>query len=98
MNELYRFLLPNGSRINILNAVCTSYREIGEHLLDRDSYRSTVGQHYNLRDSATEIVAIFSMWIEGKGLPPVTWQTLVSVLEECDYETLADTIRGESLI
>ena len=48
-----------------------------------------------MRDKHTEyerIREICRVWLEGKGIKPVTWGTLVEVLNKCELITLADDI------
>jgi hypothetical protein len=47
-----------------------------------------------LRDKAEDInKEIFRLWVKGKGLKPVSWATLVDVLQDIELNSLAAAIR-----
>ncbi len=48
--------------------------------------------HQHREDSQAINMAILQEWLQGRGRQPVTWQTLVDVLSDCDLNTLAEDI------
>ena len=73
----------------------TEYVKFGTFLLD-DINGSRVKimarkHHYNAEEINTEIL---QKWLTGSGKQPVTWATLVEVLQDIELSTLADQIKA----
>ena len=43
------------------------------------------------------LLRILQEWLEGKGLEPVTWETLVQTLRNTKLFTLADSVKAAKL-
>ena len=43
------------------------------------------------------LLRILQEWLEGKGLEPVTWETLVKTLRNTKLFTLADSVKAAKL-
>ena len=43
------------------------------------------------------LLRILQEWLEGKGLGPVTWETLVQTLRNTKLFTLADSVKAAKL-
>ena len=90
--QLTYFKTRSGS-INITEQIGTSYRNLGLHLLEdangvvtkaiRDQY------HHN---AATINYEILQRWIQGAGMQPVQWSTLIDVLKKIELSPLAKEI------
>ena len=90
--QLINFETRSGS-INITEQIGTSYRNLGLHLLEdangvvtkaiRDQY------HHN---AATINYEILQRWIQGAGMQPVQWSTLIDVLKKIELSPLAKEI------
>ena len=90
--QLTYFKTRSGS-INITEQIGTSYRNLGLHLLEdangvvtkaiRDQY------HHN---AATINYEILQRWIQGAGMKPVQWSTLIDVLKKIELSPLAKKI------
>ena len=46
-----------------------------------------------MRDAVRINTDILEEWLQGRGIQPVSWTTLVKVLEDIDLGTLASDIR-----
>ena len=81
-------------RINIPQEIGTQYTKFGIILLEDDSgvrVDSIVREH---RERAEDInTKILQEWLTGRGKQPVTWETLVEVLQDIELSTLAGDIR-----
>ena len=77
-------------KVKIIESVATDWRKIGM-LLDFDP----VGKRLEIiaeteRDKPEECCrSMFQYWLQGNGLQPVTWITLVRVLEDCELNSVA---------
>ena len=85
--------LVNFKRRNCTEEIGIHYRQFGILLLE-DSTGAIVESIENKYPSAVEFINydILKMWIQGKGLQPVTWKTLVCVLRDIRLNTLANDI------
>ena len=45
-----------------------------------------------LGDTYITVVQILQEWLEGRGLEPVTWETLIRTLRDSDLSALADEV------
>ena len=80
-------------RINIPQEIGTEYNAFGVLLLeDRTGARiqNIVSKH--MKDPERINMEVLQKWIEGRGKKPVTWEALVEVLRDMNFNTLADDI------
>ena len=92
MRELIRFPGRNKT-INIPQRICTKWYDFGIFLLSDDSGAKVCNIAETNRDKPEEINRdILAKWIQGQGLLPVTWETLVGVLRDIELNELAKDI------
>ena len=48
--------------------------------------------HKHMKDPSAINLEIFRLWLNGAGLQPVSWKTLVDVLKDIKLNVLADKI------
>ena len=91
--------LPQLLRLKIPQRVGAKYATFGILLLN-----DTVGSRLeslklmclgNPEDIAQQIL---KEWLEGKGLEPVTWVTLIKTLRDSDLSALADEVHQKQLL
>ena len=71
------------------------YNVFGTLLLeDRTGERITTIAHKHMHDSERATMEILHEWIAGRGRHPVTWNTLIEVLHDCELSTLAREIEA----
>ena len=91
--ELLKFTCPDGRVVSIPVEVATKYVRFGTFLLDdKSGSRVKIMAHkhnYNPERINTEIL---QEWLTGLGKQPVTWATLVDVLNNIQLSTLAGDI------
>ena len=85
--------LPQLLRLKIPQGVGPHYYTFGIILLDdpvgrrvRALQMECLGNAYNT------VVKILVEWLEGRGLEPVTWETLIKTLRDSDLSALADEV------
>ena len=94
LEELIRFEGQKG-RCNILEEIGTKYRIFGTLLLQDDTGERTKSIEWKYHYEAEWINwEICKRWIQGEGKQPVTWETLVGVLEDISMRTLTDDIKA----
>ena len=105
MVKLRHLELPKSSdgdkkslNFDVAEEIANSYKKIGGVLL-QDSNGNKVGIIFkdNLHMVVDTSVDILKKWLDGSGERPVTWRTLIRVLEECEKVELAQDIRNALL-
>ena len=94
MMQLVRF--PGRTRkIEISQEVASNFHFFGTLLLE-DSYGAVVASIAKEFESDLEQASleILRQWVEGRGKQPVTWDTLIKVIREMEYESLAAEIEA----
>ena len=97
LKELICFPTLKG-KVNLADEIGCSYWKFGVLLLDDDSGKRISAIELEYRHNAERIVCrVFQLWLEGKGKQPVTWSTLVTVLQDIDLNLLAKCISDVKL-
>ena len=93
MMKLRHLELPNESSLDIAERIADSYMKVGGELL-QDLYGIKME---NIRADNKKIVdinhKILMKWLQGNGKRPVSWRTLIQVLEKHGKIYLAHDIR-----
>ena len=94
LTELLSFETVSGATVDITEKVGTEYAKLGLWLLE-DKDGSKIEQiesdcHYK---SAVIIRKILTRWVRGEGKQPVTWKTLIEVLNIIKLTELASSIQ-----
>ena len=96
MPTLCKFIsFPMASgRVNLAQKIGTAYENFGILLLEDDGGERTDAIIRELDRRAEDInKRIFRLWVKGEGLQPVSWATLVGVLQDMGLNTLARDIQ-----
>ena len=85
-------------RINISQEIGTKYITFGTLLLEeRTGERVSALAHKHMSDSEQTSLEILREWFAGRGKQPVTWKTLIEVLDDIELCTLAREIAAVKL-
>ena len=85
--------LPQLLRLKIPQRVGANYSTFGILLLnDAVGSRVRALKKECQGDTDDTILRILEEWLEGRGVEPVTWETLIKTLRDCDLSTLADEV------
>ena len=93
LGKLLLMKLPNGERVKIVETIAKDWRIVGCQLnFDRAGNRLSIieGQKSNNPIACCE--AMFQHWLNGNGVKPATWKTLIDILEDCDYIALKEQV------
>ena len=83
------------SKVDLTNEVGIKYRQFGIHLLEDQTGARISAMERELAKNAQDInYRVFQEWLQGNGRKPVSWVTLISVLEDIGLSQLAKSIRG----
>ena len=84
--------------MNLAEKIGVSYYKFGVQLLDDDDGDKIAAIEKELGKSALDINRqVFRLWQKGKGRQPVTWATLVAVLQDIGLARLAQDIAAAKL-
>lgn len=82
-------------KVNLAQIIGTDYTNFGILLLGDDNGDRTDAIVMELRDRAADINAkIFRLWVKGYGIEPVSWATLVGVLQDIGLIVVARDIQA----
>ena len=83
------------NRINIPQEIGVKYREFGLLLLeDHNGARIRALAHKHMNDTNEINIEIIEEWVAGKGIHPISWNTLTEVLRDSELSTLAEEIEA----
>ena len=90
--ELIRFR-GRERRINIPQQIGTNFMKFGILLLEDETGSRIQSIIHECRDNAEQVnMKVLQEWIAGRGKLPVSWDTLIEVLQDIDLSTLADDL------
>ena len=77
-------LLNFPGKVNIVQQIGTTYTVFGTFLLKDDNQVRVTALARQFGNDTSEVnMAILREWLQGSGVKPVTWSTLVEVLKKC---------------
>ncbi len=86
------------AKLNIAQEIGTKYFEFGALLLGDTSGSRISSLEKECGKNAKDInTKVLQEWLSGGGMQPVSWKTLVSVLEDCGLTTLVESITSVKL-
>jgi hypothetical protein len=83
--------MSNG-KVNLANKIGVSYYEFGVLLLEDDGDQVAAIEKEMGKKASDINREILRLWLKGQGRQPVTWATLVTVLQDIGLEKLAKDI------
>ena len=90
--EIIHFPLKD-SKVNLCREIGMNYFEFGTLLLEDTTGARISALEEELRHNAQNINRrIFQEWLSGGGRKPVSWETLIAVLEDIEMSELAESI------
>ena len=83
--------LLNTSGGSIIQTVASRWKQIGYQLgLDAVAIEAIEADRMYDRESCCR--AMFQYWLEGNGIQPVSWDTLIRILRDCHFNALATEV------
>ena len=97
LREMISFPM-RGGKVNLVEYIAPDYFTFGILLLEDDNGAKICALQKKLMKNATDICRqVLMLWLKGMGKQPVTWSTLVTVLQESDLNQLAQNIADMKL-
>ena len=98
MMELTCFPMAGGEEVDLTEEIGDNYYKFCIHLLEDKTGGQISAMEKELGKNAHDInKKIFKLWLEGKGVKPVSWSTLITVLRRIKLITLASDIEKVKL-
>ena len=84
-----------GKKIKIIGAVASRWQELGDQLeFDEFGAKLDAIKTKNLNDPEACCREMFQHWLKGNGVRPCSWRKLIELLEDCDFEVLAEQVNS----
>ena len=84
-----------GKKIKIISAVAPRWQELGDQLeFDEFGAKLDAIKTKNSNDPEACCREMFQHWLKGNGVKPCSWHKLIELLEDCDFEVLAEQVRA----
>ena len=85
---------PSGKEVEIIRSISAKWMTVGVHFnFDRYGHMiSLIDVHYP-SDPEACCAEMMEKWVGGKGRQPANWATLVEVLRNAEFITLADEVK-----
>ena len=82
-------------KVNLAKKIGADYTMFGVLLLDDDTGEQITAIENEYKCNADRInFRVLQLWVQGKGKQPVTWATLVTVLQDIGLVKLANDIEA----
>jgi hypothetical protein len=82
----------SGGKVNLADKIGVSYFKFGVLLLEDDGDQIVAIEKEQMKKASDINLEILRLWLKGKGKQPVTWATLVTVLQDIGLDKLAKDI------
>ena len=93
LDKLSLMKLPNGERVKIVETVAKDWRKVGCQLnFDRVGNQLDIIERQKSNNPVACCEAMFQHWLNGNGVKPVTWRTLIDILKDCEHVVLAQQV------
>ena len=95
LKNLSMMKIEEGKKIKIISAVASRWQELGDQLeFDAFGAKLDAIKTKNLGDPEACCREMFQHWLKGNGVRPCSWRKLIELLEDYDFEVLAQQVRG----
>ena len=91
--QLLKFQAKSGE-INIPERIGTQYKTFGIFLLNDDNGAKVEAIAKEEGESKQINIKILSKWLQGEGMQPPTWSTIIEALKKSNLAVLAENIRA----
>ena len=84
-----------GKRIKIISTIASKWRALGDQMeFDEFGAKLDAIRSKNNNDSEECCREMFQHWLKGSGVRPCSWRKLIELLEDCDFEVLAEQVNS----
>jgi hypothetical protein len=95
LKNLSMMKIAEGKKIKIISSVASRWKVLGDQLeFDEFGAKLEVIKTKNLNDPEECCCDMFQYWLNGNGARPCSWRKLIELLEDCDFEVLAQRVNS----
>ena len=92
--ELITLKTRKGERVNIIEYLAPQWKQFGLCLdFDRTGRQLDLIEAEQSHRAVACCREMFKHWLEGNGVQPVTWRTLIELLDHCNERFLVEQIK-----
>ena len=95
LGKLSTLRTTEGKKIKILETVAPRWQRLGDQLEfdECGSKLDLIGTKYP-NDPEACCREMFKHWLNGNGVKPCSWRKLIELLENCDFDVLAEQVNS----
>ena len=95
LDKLSLLRLPNGEQVKIIETVAKDWRGVGSQLkFDQVGNRLDIIEQQKTNNPVACCEAMFQRWLNGNGVKPTTWKTLINILKDFEFIRLAEQVES----
>ena len=84
-----------GKKIKIIETVASKWQILGDQLeFDERGSKLDLIKTKHPSDPVECCREMFKHWLNGNGVRPCSWRKLIELLEDCDFEVLAEQVNS----
>ena len=83
-----------GKKIKIISTVASRWQELGVLEFDEFGAKLDAIKTKNHENPDACCREMFQHWLKGSGVRPCSWRKLIELLEDCDFEVLAEQVNA----
>ena len=84
-----------GKKIKIIETVAPKWQKLGDQFeFDECGLKLESIKTKNLNDPEACCREMFQHWLKGSGVRPCSWRKLIELLEDCDFDALAEQVES----
>ena len=95
LKNLSMMKTAEGNKIRIISTVAPKWKVLGDQL-EFDEFGSKLDaiKTKNNNDPEECCREMFQHWLKGSGVRPCSWRKLIELLEDCDFDALAEQVES----
>ena len=95
LKKLSMMKTAKGKKIRIMETVASKWKRLGDQLEFDELGSKLENIKTKNRDDPEECCReMFQHWLKGDGVRPCSWRKLIELLEDCDFEVLAEQVNS----
>ena len=95
LGKLSMLKTAEGKKIRIIDTVASKWKKLGDQLeFDERGSKLESIKTKNLNDPEECCREMFQHWLNGNGVGPCSWRKLIELLDDCDFEALAEQVNS----
>ena len=95
LKKLSLLKTAEGKKVKIIPTVAPQWQSLGDQLeFDKNGKKLKEIEDKYPGDPKACCRSMFQHWIDGNGVQPCSWRQLIEILDDCEFEELAEEIQA----